>query len=776
MVCRLRGDGSTYISMLQQASQATISTAATVQRVAAQVESFGSTLRGFAATAAYALGSFGITSYLRQAFSAFAGREETVMRLTASLEGHGRAVDATLREYERFAKATSESTTLGQLEVLQLLKRAEAFNLTGKAAENAVEKSIQLSAASGIASQMALRFVQMMETGDVKGAMRFARMIPELRGVKDETEVVTRYNALLVTGQRTLTREVETASGQLKQLHNRYIELIADFGTVVSEGIKPVVTWFKEAVIWVRSLNDQKKQLIVSLAAVAAAFLAVGPAMRATSILAMVTLNPIAFAIAAIGTALAVWVQAVGGVGPAWQEAGRMAVEFRDRAAGALQSAIAWVTAFADRNRKLVLALVLAAGAVAAVVVAFKLAALAASLLSTALSILHVQQLLSTAYWVASTAASVAWTAAVLVAKVATWLWNAALLVLNTLLAPVALLAAAAAVVAIGLAIVTVYAAAKGAYSAVSGLLDAVLRLGTPAGPVGAVSSMLKEWWSILQDVAAAAQEDLPLAWELLKAGFALAVAQVKQLWPPLWKFVQDGFIALWDLVSAKFELSFGQALIRGLRQMIDVLDVVGLHQLLVTDKQLDRIMNKTDRMVHDAEKSAAKLAQLRLQAAAAAFDVGPETEEVKAARAQLQKLRDDLAVIIGMGGQKGAEEVAKLPDVARQQYAKAEKEVHKFNSALVGTVEDIVALKEYQDKLASMFPDVAAAAVAAARGDVVTTTGSNAAPPLTVEAKIPAPAEAGVAKETEEGMQERLLREIRDLIARGGGLLPLDL
>jgi hypothetical protein len=72
---------------------------------------------------------------------------------------------------------------------------------------------------------------------------------------------------------------------------------------------------------------------------------------------------------------------------------------------------------------------------------------------------------------------------------------------------------------------------------------------------------MLKEWGGIIWDVIRIAQRDLPLTWELLKVGFEMVVSQLADLWPPLWKFVQESASPVWDLIAFEFKIAFFDAI-----------------------------------------------------------------------------------------------------------------------------------------------------------------------------------------------------------------------
>jgi hypothetical protein len=145
----------------------------------------------------------------------------------------------------------------------------------------------------------------------------------------------------------------------------------------------------------------------------------------------------------------------------------------------------------------------------------------------------------------------------VAIATVATWGWSAALAAMTALLAPVTIFAAAAAAVFLGSALTVVGGAVVGAAAAAQGLFGLLAGMPTLAPGINVVGGVLSEWGTILMEVARVARTDLPAAWDILQAGAALAVQQVRALFPPLWKFIQDGFKAAWDFVAAVFNAKF---------------------------------------------------------------------------------------------------------------------------------------------------------------------------------------------------------------------------
>lgn len=305
LVVRLVGDGSSYLKMLKEAETAS-------EQTAKKVEGLFSAVTGAAAGLA---GGLGLKHWLTEGFENFSEAEGISIKLTAALEANGRAVEETRDEYEAFARSMEKVSTAEDDAVLNTLRMAEGFQLTGTAAENAVKQAYALAAATDVSAETALRVTAALEKGDVERAQMFSRSILPLRGIKDEAEFVAKATALVDTGFKVMGREAETASGQLKVLHRDYGNLLEEFGKTTSEIVKPVASAMVSVVGWFRQLPPVVKDvavvvssLVVALGTLGAVWplLATGIAAVTTNIGAMLTamkaaaLNPFTWVVAAI--------------------------------------------------------------------------------------------------------------------------------------------------------------------------------------------------------------------------------------------------------------------------------------------------------------------------------------------------------------------------------------------------------------------------------------------------------------------------------------------
>lgn len=318
MIVRLLGDGSGYIQMLNQASKETVHAADQVQKQASRIEAFSASLKGYASSALSALGAIGAAGILHQAFAAFEGREVGMVKLSAALKANGRDVEALTKQYGDFAKHQAEVSLTTAGEVKDMLRRAEAFGLTGAAAEKAVSDAINIGAAADVSAEGIMRITVALAQGDTQRAMMFSRMIPQLRGVKDETEFLEKAQRLVNQGTEQNIQLTKTAEGTIHHLSLAYKGLLGDLGAVVAEGVKPYVQGLEQIVKWIRELSPATKQMLVVTLGVVAAVLMLPPALAAVSFWLSIATGgtlPLLGLIAAAVVGIVALVTHMGGVG-----------------------------------------------------------------------------------------------------------------------------------------------------------------------------------------------------------------------------------------------------------------------------------------------------------------------------------------------------------------------------------------------------------------------------------------------------------------------------
>lgn len=518
LVVRLVGDGSEYQKMINQAATSTTQAAEKVQQAASRIEGFQKSVQGFASAAAQALGAIGLGGGLRGALAAFSEEEDALITLRAALKANNQEVENNIAAYQEFAATIQDTTTYGDEYVYSLLSQAINLRAVGDASRRAVTDALALGAASRTSAESAMRMTAAMAQGDIQRAMQFARMIPALRGIRDEQEFVTRYQALVNAGTETLGERARTATGRIQQMKNAMGDLMEQIGAIVADAIKPFLDGMKQLAKVLQMMSQEAKQAIVWVSALVAGFLLLGPVISIVKALLAPFLS-LAKAIAVV-VVNALRIVVVTAVWTAWK---LVVVSFN------------------------------------AVLILFKVSL---ALVTGLMSIHKVVAL-------ASAAAMAVWTGAIAAAKAAVLLLTGALAVLKVVLAPTFLIAATITATVLLPVITSLAAAVIAVGTAGNSLLSILREVPTASGPVTAISGMFSEWFEILKDVVGLLRTDMPKAWELLKAGFALAVSQLKDLWPPLWNFIKEGFVVVANAVGEIFILQWSKVQARMRNSML---------------------------------------------------------------------------------------------------------------------------------------------------------------------------------------------------------------
>lgn len=176
------------------------------------------------------VGATGLVKFFENSISAAEKFEKTEIRLNAVMEANGRQIGTLRNEYARFAEEMTNVTNLSKLETTNMLATAEAFGLTGKAAENAVREAAALSAITGHSAESMERVSIAVQEGNLKMAMGYGRLIPQLRGVRDETEFLQKYNKLVIAGNIAQGESAETLGHQWAKTGEEIEGVFAQFG------------------------------------------------------------------------------------------------------------------------------------------------------------------------------------------------------------------------------------------------------------------------------------------------------------------------------------------------------------------------------------------------------------------------------------------------------------------------------------------------------------------------------------------------------------------
>lgn len=310
LISKLTADVADYMKGMKSSVDEANKTAKSMEEHAKSVDGFTKKLTQYAHAAMSALASLGAMDFLKESFGKFQEAESGALKLTAALEANDRQVESLLADYNEFAASIQELTVLDDDAVLSLLRVAETFDLTGDSAKSAVKNAIALAAVNGGSAESMIRMTAAMEQGNLEQAMAFARMIPQLRGVKDQTEFIEKYNKLISSGFKASAAEATSSSGKIKQLTNAYDNLKEEVGGVVAEAVNPLVASLKEAVKWFTELDPNIKRFVVLTAIATASVIVLWTAINAGMLVFDVLSGGVLLLIGAIVTgiaALAVW-------------------------------------------------------------------------------------------------------------------------------------------------------------------------------------------------------------------------------------------------------------------------------------------------------------------------------------------------------------------------------------------------------------------------------------------------------------------------------------
>lgn len=326
LVVKLAGDASEFLKALKEAEKGTKEAAKDIGK---DVDGIGKSFEDLGGQVAGVLALLGAGFGLWSAFEAFSEAEAEEIKLIATTQALGGAVEELMEQYKEYGAQIQATTVVDDDHTLSLLRMASTYDLVGDAAIRAVEKAMQFAGAvDGTATSAAsyIRLAAALEKGDIEQAKRFARMVPQLRGIKDETEFLTRANELLAIGQMVVNAEAGTAHGRLQQLKNDYGNLIETVGGFIAEGLIPIIGLLKEVVKWISELSPTTLRWIMTLLTLTTvikttqiAVLALGAAMKTTLLSSTIMglpawgagLAATAGALVGLGVAAAIWGSAI---------------------------------------------------------------------------------------------------------------------------------------------------------------------------------------------------------------------------------------------------------------------------------------------------------------------------------------------------------------------------------------------------------------------------------------------------------------------------------
>lgn len=246
LVIRLVGDVSGYVKAMDQAVKHTEEAATKIEHSAAHVEKFHVRLKEFGERTEKTLLRVGLAVGAWEAFEKADHAEQQLRHLEAAVELNTVAVEHTIDSYKKWSKEIAATTPLSKSQAISVLAVAESFGITGDRAERAAKDAIALAAAVGGSAEQYLRLTKEISSGNFELGEnnRFMlKMIPQLRGIKDEAELLEKYQKLISLGQKIMTGDMEDASGQVDKMKQAFGGLTKEIG----QNLAPIIEFVSKS-------------------------------------------------------------------------------------------------------------------------------------------------------------------------------------------------------------------------------------------------------------------------------------------------------------------------------------------------------------------------------------------------------------------------------------------------------------------------------------------------------------------------------------------------
>lgn len=196
----------------------------------------------------------------REVLQASAAQQDAVNSLNTSLQLAGRFSGQASKDFQSFASALQETTTVGDEATLELAALASNFAKTNEEAQKMTEAAIELSAATGMELESALKNLGKSTSGALG---ELAESIPALKSVSAEALASgAAIDFVLERFGGAAASKVNTFSGALKQSSNLFGDLKEVIGDLVTsspvaiELIKGVSDILKQAINGIKGLKD----------------------------------------------------------------------------------------------------------------------------------------------------------------------------------------------------------------------------------------------------------------------------------------------------------------------------------------------------------------------------------------------------------------------------------------------------------------------------------------------------------------------------------------
>ncbi len=250
-------------------------------------------------------------------------QEQADNRLINTLKIKGLYTDAYYKKLKDTASAIQKVTTVGDEQSEMLMGLAVNMKVSQDKVIESTQGAIGLATAfkdAGLSQELALKGIALAYQGNFTQLQRY---IPELRSAKDEAEKMAILQKNMADGFKLAQEETKTGAGAMTQYSNIVGDLKEKMGDMVKKALLPVMSVMSNIVTYLNENQAVFQGIIVTLGAITLGLVAakVATIQWNLSLLA----NPVVAIIAglvALGVALNIGVQAIGGWRQAWNYAG----------------------------------------------------------------------------------------------------------------------------------------------------------------------------------------------------------------------------------------------------------------------------------------------------------------------------------------------------------------------------------------------------------------------------------------------------------------------
>lgn len=217
-----------------------------------------------------------LTAFIKKSVDAFAEEEKAVTLLKASLKSTGQEVDKNAKSMLDFATEIQKTTTVADDQAISMMQMAISMGLNASQAKNATMAAIGLSKAFGVDMNGAMKAASAAQLGNYD---LLKRMVPELRGITDQSVLAARAQEILGSAFQVAQAETKTFSGAMAQLKNAFGDAQEKVGSVFAPVIMKVAQILNGLVGWFNDLNPAMQKNVVIIGTITVAAVALIPVL-----------------------------------------------------------------------------------------------------------------------------------------------------------------------------------------------------------------------------------------------------------------------------------------------------------------------------------------------------------------------------------------------------------------------------------------------------------------------------------------------------------------